>query len=189
MKGIIFTSFLGFLEAELGLVVSEEIIGQAKLSSGGAYTTVGFYDYKELVQLIVLSSPALHATPSQISQKFGAHLFHTLVTMSPQYVKGKSSCMELFATINDVVHTEVKSLYPEANPPQIYYERINSTSAKLYYQSHRCLGDVMLGLIEGAGEYFYETLQIQRKTSNETGSQEIFTVVVLQHTKNKEIKN
>jgi hypothetical protein len=186
MKGIIFTSFLNFLEAELGLVASERIIAQAKLNSGGAYTTVGFYDYKELLQLISISSPALNATPSQISQKFGGYLFRILATASPQHIRGKSSCMELFETINDVIHAEIKSLYPEANPPQIRYDRISPTTATLYYQSHRCLGDVMLGLIEGASKYFCERLQIQRKKSNKAGNQEVFTITILEKIENKQ---
>ena len=189
MRGIIFTSFLDFLETELGLIGSERIIIQAELSSGGAYTTVGFYDYKELLQLITLSSPALNATPNKVSQKFGAYLFHTLAASSPQYFDGKKSCMELFEMINDVIHTEVKSLYPEANPPQTHYERVNPSTALLHYQSHRCLGDVMLGLIEGAGNYFCESLEIHRKKSNETGSKEVFTVIVLHKTKKQGARN
>jgi len=178
MKGVIFTTFLNFLETELGTENSEKIITQATLNSGGAYTTVGFYDHKELMRLITLSSSELKLDAQQISQKFGNYLFHSLANKYPRHITGKSSCMDLFETINEVIHEEVNSIYPDAKPPEIRCERINSWAATLHYQSYRCLGDVMHGLIEGAGEYFSEQLQIVRKTIDQSGTQEVFTVIV-----------
>jgi|TARA_B110000977_G_scaffold28389_1_gene36383 hypothetical protein len=179
MKGIVFTSFISFLENELGLIETESIILRAELNSAGAYTTVGSYDFKELLHLILLSSQSLKITPKHLSQRFGSYLFITLAKASPQHVKGKHSCFELFETINDVIHVEVKSIYPEARPPLVHFKRISPSTATLHYLSHRCLGDVMYGVIEGAGNYFNEKLLIKRKRLNEKGSEEVFTVTIL----------
>ncbi|MDG0996165.1 MAG: heme NO-binding domain-containing protein [Gammaproteobacteria bacterium] len=180
MKGIVFTSFISFLENELGLIETESIIIKADLNSACAYTTVGSYDFKELLHLILLSSQSFKITPKHVSQRFGSYLFTTLTSSSPQYVKNKHSCFELFETINNVIHMEVKSIYPETTPPRVHFKRISSSAATLHYQSHRCLGDVMYGVIEGAGNYFNEKLLIERNRLNKKGSEEVFTVIILQ---------
>ena len=52
MKGIIFTEFLDLVEKKFGLVMVDKIINQSQLDSNGAYTSVGTYEFSEMLQLI-----------------------------------------------------------------------------------------------------------------------------------------
>ena len=51
MKGIIFTEFLELVEEKFGLGMVDKIISQSELNSGGAYTSVGTYEFSEMLQL------------------------------------------------------------------------------------------------------------------------------------------
>ena len=51
MKGIVFVQFVEMVEEKFGLATADRIIEQSKLSTNGAYTSVGTYDHTELLQL------------------------------------------------------------------------------------------------------------------------------------------
>ena len=52
MKGIVFTEFLDLVEEKFGLEMVDDIINSSDLLSGGAYTSIGTYDFAEMHQLI-----------------------------------------------------------------------------------------------------------------------------------------
>ncbi len=51
MKGIIFTEFLELVEDKFGLELLEEVLEMSE--DEGIYTSVGSYDHKNLVKLII----------------------------------------------------------------------------------------------------------------------------------------
>ncbi len=51
MKGIIFTEFLELVEDKFGLELLEEVLEMSE--DEGIYTSVGSYDHKDLVRLII----------------------------------------------------------------------------------------------------------------------------------------
>ena len=63
MKGVVFTEFVEFAEEEFGLGVADDMISRCTLPSGGAYTAIGTYDHRELVQM----AEAKHKRPAEIS--------------------------------------------------------------------------------------------------------------------------
>ena len=52
MKGIIFTEFLDLVEEKFGLTMVDQIIQQSNLKSRGVYTSVGTYEFSEMLQLL-----------------------------------------------------------------------------------------------------------------------------------------
>ena len=52
MKGIVFTEFLEMVENTFGLETVDYIIYKSDLKSEGAYTSVGTYDFFEMLSLI-----------------------------------------------------------------------------------------------------------------------------------------
>ena len=47
MKGLVFISFIEFLELRLGVPALEQLLASTELASGGAYTSVGSYEDAE----------------------------------------------------------------------------------------------------------------------------------------------
>ena len=52
MKGMTFTEFLELVEEKFGLAMVDKIINQSNLESNGIYTSVGTYEFSEMLQLI-----------------------------------------------------------------------------------------------------------------------------------------
>ena len=52
MKGIVFTEFLDTVEVLFTPEVADHMFTAAAVPSGGAYTAIGTYDYREIIQLL-----------------------------------------------------------------------------------------------------------------------------------------
>ncbi|TON45787.1 guanylate cyclase, partial [Vibrio parahaemolyticus] len=69
MKGIIFTEFMELVESKFGLEVLDQVL---ELSDDeGVYTSVGSYDHRDLVKLIVNLSKVSDIPPEQLQEVFG----------------------------------------------------------------------------------------------------------------------
>ncbi|MGC9491069.1 heme NO-binding domain-containing protein, partial [Vibrio genomosp. F10] len=81
MKGLIFTEFMELVEREFGLEVLDTILDEA--GDSGIYTSVGSYDHKALVKLIVALSKKTDIPSEQLQEVFGQSVFITLYKSMP----------------------------------------------------------------------------------------------------------
>ena len=79
MKGIIFTDFLELVEYKFGLEMVDKIINQSDLESNGIYTSVGTYDFAEMLQLLTHLSQNTDISVDDLLLVFAEHLFKTLI--------------------------------------------------------------------------------------------------------------
>ena len=75
MKGIIFTEFLTMVEEIFSPEITEKIISESHLSTSGAYTTVGTYDYHELLRMVESLSEITGISISDLEITYGKYLF------------------------------------------------------------------------------------------------------------------
>ena len=68
----------------LGLPVLDEVLQQAQLPSGGAYTSIGTYDWRELAQLATLLAAQTGTTVPELLRGYGRHLFAVFAREYPQ---------------------------------------------------------------------------------------------------------
>jgi hypothetical protein len=64
--------------------------------------------------------------------------------------------------VEDYIHVEVRKLYPKAELPTFKCTRLDENRLEMVYKSLRPFGDLAQGLIAGCGEFFGETLAIER---------------------------
>jgi len=175
MKGMLFTSFLYLVEERYGLEMVEEIVEESAPASGGIYTTVGNYDHKELINMLVVLSKKTDIPLTKLTKTFGMYLFAEMIAAYPQWIEGLHSSFELLQKVDGFIHGEVKKLYPDASPPEFKCTRYSDNSMELIYQSPRCMGDVAEGLIQGCAAYYGEKLHVQREHIGDlSGSTERF---------------
>jgi hypothetical protein len=161
MKGIIFTEFLDFIEARAGYETVDAILEAAQPASGGAYTAVGNYEFKELSDLLALLSGRLEKPIPNILRSFGHHLFRRYVVIYPGFFRDYYDPLDFLETIEHRIHTEVLKLYPDARLPRLKTERIGPGDMLLHYRSRRPLGELCIGVIEACGEHFAARLDIR----------------------------
>ena len=65
--------------------------------------------------------------------------------------------------VDDVVHIEVRKLYPNAELPSITCERVSDDKLILVYKSMRHMGDLAQGLIEACIDHFGDKISLKRE--------------------------
>jgi len=163
MKGIVFREFIDFVEEQAGYDIVDEMIERADPPSGAAYTAVGKYDWREMVDLVSALSDITSAPVPDLIRAFGTHLFGRLKTAYPQFLQGPTSAFEFLETIENEIHVEVLKLYPDAELPTLDVRKENDGTMLIGYSSCRPFGDLCIGMIEGCAEHFGESFDIQFK--------------------------
>jgi hypothetical protein len=163
MKGIVFTEFLDMVEQRFSADLADTIIEACELPSGGAYTAVGTYDHRELVDLVTALSTATEVPVSELVRAFGRHLFSRFVELYPRFFEGVDSAFDFLVNIEGHIHAEVKKLYPDAELPSFDCRPTALDGMEMIYRSSRPFADLAEGLIMGCAEHFGEQISIRRE--------------------------
>lgn len=160
MKGVIFTEFLDFIEAQAGYETVDAIIEAVAPPSDGAYTAVGNYPFGEFADLLGMFAQHSGKPAPVILRSFGQHLFRRYVFVFPAFFRDYHDPLDFLETIEHRIHTEVLKLYPDARLPRLRTERLGKDDLFLQYRSRRPLGELCLGVIEECGKHFNVRLDI-----------------------------
>ena len=163
MKGIVFREFLEMVESTFGDEMSEKLVEDNDLASGGIYTAVGTYDHQELVAMAITLSKETGLPVDALVEAFGNYLFGRFLELFPIFFNHETS-FEFLDTIHDVVHVEVLKLYPEATLPD-FTSKIEDDGKTLHfeYNSPRHFADLAVGLMKGAFDQWNETVEMERE--------------------------
>ena len=118
MKGIVFVQFIEMMEKKFGLETADRIIELSELSTNGAYTSVGTYNHTELLQLVSHLSKLKNIPVSNLVRSFGKYMFKMLTDAYPVFLENVDGVFSLLANVEDVIHMEVRKLYPDAELPR-----------------------------------------------------------------------
>lgn len=170
MKGVVFTEFMELVESRMGLEMLDRIITDADLPNDGAYTAVGTYDHVELVRLVQALSHASGMSVSSLIHMFGEHLFERFAENYRLMFADTHNTFEFLNRVDDVIHVEVRKLYPDAELPSLVCECATSNELTVLYSSPRGFGDLAEGLIHGCIKHFGESISVSRINLPPNGS-------------------
>jgi hypothetical protein len=179
MKGILFTELLEMVEEWYSAAVVDQVLLDAKLPSGGAYTAVGTYDHGEIWSLVIELSQVIEAPLPELFRAYGEHLFARFAATCPHCPAGANSCFDLLQGLDHVIHREVRKLYPEAELPRFEVAERSPRRMILIYQSARHFADLAEGLIRACGRHFGQNIALTRESlPAEGGSRVRFTLAL-----------
>lgn len=176
MKGVVFTEFLQLVEEKFGYEVVDQILQAASPENDGAYTSVGTYDYQELIGMVVALSQQTGVEVSDLVKTFGRFLFGRFVDGYSEQVCGYTNTFELLAHVEDYIHVEVRKLYPSAELPKFEYCRPDDETLEMTYRSSRPFADLCEGLIEECVSHFGENICVRRDNLSDDGTAARFTL-------------
>lgn len=162
MKGMVFTELLEMVEANWSLDMVDAMIDGADVASGGAYTSVGTYPYEEIIALVTTLSRLTDISPPDLVRAFGKHLFGRFALAYPRFFEGAKGSFAFLAGIEDVIHAEVRKLYPDAELPTFEVETHGDGLSLTYFSEHP-FADLAHGLIEGCVAHFGEAIEVRRE--------------------------
>jgi len=163
MKGIVFTEFFEMIEQQSGLDEVDALLDGCDLSTGGAYTAVGTYDFVELVALVQKLGQRTGIPIPMLLHAFGEHLFSRFNAKFPEFFEGIEDAPTFLEGIEHTIHTAVRKLYPDAELPTFEVERLECGGIVMDYASPRPFADFAEGLIQGCIKHFGDERTLRRE--------------------------
>src|SRR2546425_11603111 len=121
MKGIVFNLLERTVSGKYGEETWDRLLDAAGLE--GSYTAVGTYPDEELFALVGAASEALEVSPDDLVRWFGRSALPLLVERYPVFFEGHDSARSFLLTLNDVIHPEVRKLFPGTYAPSFEFDR------------------------------------------------------------------
>lgn len=159
MKGIIFNLVEEVVTNDHGADTWDALLESSGLD--GAYTSLGSYPDDDLHKLVVAASEALDAPPVDVVRLLGQHALPLLAERYPTFFDGHT-CKSFLLTLNDIIHPEVRKLYPGADVPDFAFESPSEEVLVIGYVSARKLCALAEGFVLGSAEYFGEQVTIEQ---------------------------
>ena len=137
--------------------------------SEGIYTAVGSYADEDLLSLVGTAAGMLDVSPDDLVREFGRKAIPHFAERYPQFFTPHADTRSFVLTLNDVIHPEVRKLFPGADVPTFEFTLPGDRSVELAYVSTRRLCSFAEGLILGATEHFGETVQMRQTSCMKRG--------------------
>lgn len=176
MKGFIFTEFLDLVEDKFGLEMVDKIIEQSNLESGGVYTSIGTYDFSEMLGLVSNLSKNTDIAIDDLLLVYSEHLFKVLVRTHPNLIEHYDDPMEFLASIENHIHIEVQKIYPEAQLPTFEMVKKEKNRMTMIYKSDRALYMLGKGLMDETFKLFNVSGTVEIEKLNAAGTEVKFEI-------------
>ena len=156
--------------------IADRIINKSNLNSNGVYTSVGTYDFGEMVNLVVSLHKETDIEIPILLQTFGQYLFSRFVSIYAYFFNNKNNSFDFLENLEDYIHAEVLKLYPDAQLPRIDISRPDPKRLVMVYHSERKLHELAVGLLKGCFSHFNENILVEQNLVKEDGSVVEFTL-------------
>ena len=158
MKGVIFILLEKVVSEAHGDGVWEALL--EKSGASGTYTSLGSYPDEELLGLVAAASEATGRPQGEILTWFGRKAMPLLRERYPDFFARHRQTIPFILTLNEIIHPEVRKLYPGAEAPDVGFRRSGPDELEREYRSKKKMCALAEGLIQGAADIFGETVTI-----------------------------
>lgn len=169
MKGIIFNLFEDVVRRAYGDDAWDDLLEAARVD--GIYTSVGSYPDSDLLKLVAAMGSARELDDDAVLRWFGRQAVPTLAERYPHFFAPYGSLRAFLLALNDIIHPEVRKIYPGAEVPQFDYLNLSSQrELRMSYRSKRRLCALAEGLISGSAEMYGQKLAVQQVRCAQRGN-------------------
>ncbi|MFI9330248.1 heme NO-binding domain-containing protein [Kitasatospora sp. NPDC052868] len=170
MKGVVFDLLDEIVSQNYGPRKWGEIIDAAGVE--GAYTSLGNYPDEEFFRIVTAAASGLDMKEDEVVRWLGRKSIPIFAERYPTFFDGHSSTRTFLLTLEDIIHPEVRRLYPGAQVPSFTFDTSSEDVLVMRYRSERQLCWFGEGLIEGAAENFRESVDIKQTKCTRRGDEE-----------------
>jgi hypothetical protein len=174
MKGVVFNLLQQSVSERYGEDTWDALLDAAGLD--GAYTALGTYDDSEALKLVGAASDALNVGPDDVLRWFGRSALPLLAGAYPTFFEGHGTTRSFLLTLNDIIHPEVRKLYPGADVPTFDFDTSDPDGLTIGYRSGRKFCSFAEGLIEGAAEHFGQKVSMSQPSCMLRGDEKCLIV-------------
>lgn len=160
MKGVIFNLAEQVVTDTYGADTWDQLLDDAGLD--GVFTTLGSYPDAQLTAIVVAAAARLGVKTDAVVRIVGEGAIPLLAVRYPAFFEPHSSTRPFLLTLNDIIHPEVRKLYPGADVPEFGFEEQGEDVLLLEYRSHRQLCALAEGFVAGASSHYGQTVVIEQ---------------------------
>lgn len=160
VKGIVFNLLAELVRRDFGEDAWDDMLDAAGAS--GTYTSLGSYDDGEMMRLVGAASAALDKPAADVLRWFGRGAMPLLASRYPVFFESTGSLRPFLLALNDIIHPEVRKLYPGADVPVFDFQEGPDGDLHMGYRSARRLCALAEGFMLGAADHFGEQVAIEQ---------------------------
>ena len=178
MKGIVFNLLEEVIATHLGELAWDGLLERASVE--GAYTSLGNYSDEEFSRILEALAEVRQQQTRDTLRWFGHQSMPFLAERYPEFFTAHKSLRSFLLSLNDVIHAEVRKLYPGADVPEFGFDLPPPSDPAgwlvIHYRSKRRLCPLAEGFICGAADYFKESVSLSQRTCMLDGESECVIV-------------
>lgn len=176
MKGIVFNLLEEIVRRDYGEDSWDDLLEAAELE--GAYTSLGSYPDADFFKVIGAASKTLDLSADEVVRWFGRNALPLLAQSYPRFFTPHTSARSVVLTLNDIIHPEVRKLYPGADVPVFDFDTSSDEVLVVGYTSPRRLCAFAEGLIEGTAAHYGERVSIVQPRCMKRGDEKCVLEIV-----------
>ena len=152
MKGVVFDMLRDMVEASWGLEGWNAVLEEA--GSEGLYISTQTYPDEELQALVEVAVKVTDQDAATLVFSFGEFMAGEFYQRFPGFFDAADNLLDFLYSVDQIVHLEVRKLYPDAQLPEFTYNRENADEMTMHYRSPRKLCWLAEGLISGSARHY-----------------------------------
>jgi hypothetical protein len=166
VKGVVFNLLEQLIARDFGEDTWDALLETSGLD--GVYASLGSYPDGDFATLVGAASDALETPADDVVRWFGRNALPLFSARSPQLFEPHESTRSFVLTLNDIIHPEVRKLYPGADVPEFDFD-VRDDLLVMGYRSPRKLCSFAEGLLLGAADHYGEQLTIEQPSCMKRG--------------------
>ena len=167
MKGVVFNLLEETVTRSFGANVWDDLIEASGVS--GAYTSLGNYPDEEIEALGAAASVALSLDRNAVLRWFGHNAIPVLAELYPSFFEGVADARTFVEGVNNIIHAEVRKLYPGAACPHFRLHADPSGDLVMDYLSARDMCALAQGFVEGVAVWFGQSVEFRHLQCKQQG--------------------
>ena len=167
MKGVVFNLLEESVARSFGPNVWDDLIEASGVS--GAYTSLGNYPDEEIEALVAAASAALSLDRNAVLRWFGHTAIPVLAELYPSFFEGAADARTFVEGVNNIIHAEVRKLYPGAACPHFRLHAAPSGDLVMDYLSAREMCALAQGFVEGVAAWYMQPVEFRHLQCKQHG--------------------
>ena len=168
MKGVLFNVVEDVVTEAFSADVWDDVVDRSGVS--GAYTSLGTYPDSELQSVVEATASAAGQTVPDTLRLAGHLGFAHLVRRAPDLLDGLDGWRAVLTSLDDIIHPEVRKIYPDSDVPGFAVEP-DGSDLVVTYTSRRALCALAEGLMTGSGRWFDVELDVTHLSCVHSGDE------------------
>lgn len=166
MKGVVFNLLERLVARDFGEDTWDALLDTSGVD--GVYTSLGSYPDEDLVKLVGAAADAFGMPADDVVVWFGRNALPLFAPLYPQLFEPHRSTRSFVLTLNEIIHPEVRKLYPGADVPEFDFD-VRDELLVMGYRSPRKMCSFAEGLLLGAADHFGERLTLEQPSCMKRG--------------------